>query len=43
MSIKKARNQMNQTWRKKVEGNGNRTSEAEITQSNGEGNHITSN
>lgn len=36
------KNQMNQTWRKKEEVGSSGTSEAEITQANGLGNHTTS-
>ena len=34
---------MNQTWRKKDEGKNNEKCDIEITQSNGSGDHTTSN
>ena len=38
-----AKNRMNQTWRKKEDASSRGTSEAKITQSNGGGDHTTSN
>ena len=40
--VRKTKNEMNQTWRKKDEGNNSGTIEVEITQSNGLGDHTTS-
>lgn len=42
-TIDQIKNQMNPTWRKKEEERNSRTSEPEITQSNGSSNHTTSN
>ena len=39
--IEKRKNQMYQTWKKKEEARSNGNNEAEITQSNGLGDHTT--